>query len=137
MMGRVGNLLPPTPPAAEHCGVLAAALNASPRAQIFVDYNGAIAMHQKPQFSRSAFYGAFQVLARASMAPIGPRLHNIKAHVDIESLAPGSEEWRRAKGNDAADRYAKIAAARGPQLSTNELGQQVAQTAPLKKYLRY
>eukprot|EP00959_Pyramimonas_sp_CCMP1952_P002682 55284-Pyramimonas_sp.AAC.1 len=71
------------------------------------------------------------------MAPIGPRLHNINAHVDIESLTPGSEEWRRAKGNDAADRYAKIAAARGHQLSTNELEQQIAQAALLKKCLIY
>ena len=88
-------------------------LNAAPHAQIFVDYKGAIDIHQKRNFSRSDFYGAFKVLAGASQAPLGPRLHKTKAHVDIESLAPGSEEWRRAEGNDAADKLAKIAAARG------------------------
>ena len=94
-------------------------------------------MHAKSDFFRSNFYGAFKVLGGASQAPLGPRLHKIKAHVKIDELPQHSLEWRRAKGNDAADRMAKQAAGKANQPSVNEIESQAAQDKLLVKYLRY
>ena len=68
---------------------------------------------------------------------MGPRLRKVKAHQDLESLNPASEEYELASGNDAADRMAKAAANLGTQPSTAEAEQYLSDTALLKKYLRY
>ena len=132
MIGSVGSLLSSTPPAAEHCAVLAA--GPKPRAEMCVDYQGAIDVHLKKQVSPFRLMGPSRSLEGSTAAPLGPRLHKIEARVDIESLAQGSDEWRRAKGNEAADKYAKFAAAKGPRPSTHEIEHQTAQKKMPQKF---
>eukprot|EP00959_Pyramimonas_sp_CCMP1952_P120416 2518020-Pyramimonas_sp.AAC.1 len=52
--------------------------------------------------------------------PPGPSLRKATAHVDAAALTPGSDQWRHAKCNGAADRMAKVAAARAPQPGQHE-----------------
>ena len=47
-------------------------LNADPHTQVFVDYQGAIDVHQKP-FFRGNVYGASKVLGGAALAPFGAK----------------------------------------------------------------
>ena len=69
------------------------------------------------------------------MAPLGPRLKNIKAHVDINELTPGSAEWRRATGDAAADKFVKLAAGPGHQPNTAETEAAEGQRKLVAKFL--
>ena len=79
--GPVGASLPPTSPAAEHVGVLAAA--SCPRVtKAWTDFKGILSVHQSPEVSRKEMYSGISVLDRAQGGFRNLEISKVKAHQD-------------------------------------------------------
>ena len=98
-------------PVAEHLAMRRLVEVARSEVNPVVDYSGLVRAYGSKYAWHYRAGSPMAGLVRGTISDLGFKLvagvRKVKAHQDIESLEPGSEEWRLAKGNELADLKAK------------------------------
>ncbi len=108
---------------------------------MYTDLKALVGLESWPSFKLcdpKSFYAGPRIQARGSKNwPQHAKVLKVKAHQDVEALAPGSQEWLLAKGNQWVDSAAKSGALSHAQLHHVDLIEVGAEEACLKAYLAY
>ena len=111
LLGTVWSSLPQTSPVAEFVAAAALAQVAAPDTRLYTDYKGVVTKFGGPNEEALRAGNYFAGIQKSAIIQkcFGNivEINKVKAHQAVESLPLGSDETRRATGNQAADEYAK------------------------------